>query len=83
MAWSRASLGSSTGSLGSTIGSDETAFMTTYQTGSLLYPERQARDAAQTELMEDLGYSVVRFGLSQDWEPLSAQHAVLFGPSRI
>ena len=31
-------------------------------------PERRARDAAKVEAMEDLGYMVIRFGHTQDWE---------------
>jgi len=43
------------------------------------YPERQARDTAQTECMEDRGYMVIRFGLEDDWGNIMAQFASVFG----
>lgn len=44
------------------------------------YPERQERDAAQQECMEDgLGYSVLRFGLTDDWEQIIARYPNTFG----
>ena len=43
------------------------------------YPERQARDGAQVECMEDRGYTVVRFGLDEDWENVIARYPNVFG----
>jgi very-short-patch-repair endonuclease len=44
-----------------------------------LYPDRQQRDAAQTECLEDLGYIVVRFGLEEDWGKVIAAYPNVFG----
>lgn len=44
------------------------------------YPERQARDSAQAECMEDIGYSVIRFGLLDDWEQVIKKYPHVFGP---
>ena len=43
------------------------------------YPNRQARDAQQTTCLEDLGYTVIRFGYRDDWDAILAEHAYLFG----
>lgn len=43
------------------------------------YPERRARDAAQEEAMEDLGYMVIRFGYEGDWAAIVAQYPYVFG----
>ena len=43
------------------------------------YPERQARDAAQEEAMEDLGYMVIRFGHQDDWTATVAEYPYVFG----
>jgi ATP-dependent helicase YprA (DUF1998 family)/very-short-patch-repair endonuclease len=43
------------------------------------YPERQARDAQQVACLEDLGYSVLRFGAEADWPGLITAHPNLFG----
>jgi hypothetical protein len=43
------------------------------------YPERQARDAAKTEAMEDLGYMVIRFGHQDDWDGIVNQYPYIFG----
>ncbi len=43
------------------------------------YPERRARDAAQEEAMEDLGYMVIRFGHQDDWERAMEQYPYVFG----
>lgn len=34
------------------------------------FPTRGERDAIQTECMEDIGFSVVRFGVKDDWEEI-------------
>jgi very-short-patch-repair endonuclease len=46
------------------------------------YPERQARDKTQTECMEDRGYSVIRFGLEDDWDKIIAQLPYVFGRAK-
>jgi very-short-patch-repair endonuclease len=43
------------------------------------FPERQARDKAQTENMEDLGYTVIRFSGKGDWDTIIAQYPHIFG----
>lgn len=43
------------------------------------FPERQARDAAQNDLLEDSGYTVVRFGLRDDWAAILANFPDVFG----
>ncbi len=43
------------------------------------YPERRARDAAQEEAMEDLGYMVIRFGHQDDWTATVAEYPYVFG----
>ena len=43
------------------------------------YPERQARDKTQTECMEDRGFTVIRFGLEDDWDKIIAQFPYVFG----
>jgi ATP-dependent helicase YprA (DUF1998 family)/very-short-patch-repair endonuclease len=44
-----------------------------------LFPDRQQRDAAQAECLEDLGYIVVRFGLEDDWGKTIAGYPNVFG----
>lgn len=44
-----------------------------------LFPERRARDQAQQECMEDCGYTVIRFGLLDDWQALIAKYGSIFG----
>ena len=43
------------------------------------YPERQARDAASTECLEDRGYLVIRFGSEEGWAAKLAQYPNIFG----
>jgi very-short-patch-repair endonuclease len=43
------------------------------------YPERQERDKAQTECLEDLGYVVIRFGHHDAWDAIISQHPNIFG----
>ncbi len=43
------------------------------------FPERQQRDQAQTECMEDMGYTVLRFGFPESWPELINQYPALFG----
>ncbi len=44
-----------------------------------LYAERRLRDSQQTECMEDLGYTVIRFGVQDDWDALLQRNPSLFG----
>ncbi|MGD0949096.1 MAG: DEAD/DEAH box helicase [Candidatus Binatia bacterium] len=43
------------------------------------YPERRERDHAQTDCMEDAGYTVLRFGTHDDWAAIAAKHPNVFG----
>jgi very-short-patch-repair endonuclease len=43
------------------------------------YPERLVRDVAQTECMEDRGYTVIRFGLEDAWEKEIERYPNVFG----
>jgi very-short-patch-repair endonuclease len=43
------------------------------------FPERQARDQAQNDQLEDAGFTVVRFGLRDDWEAILAKFPDVFG----
>ena len=43
------------------------------------FPERQERDKAQTESLEDLGYIVIRFGHQDDWNEIISRHPNVFG----
>jgi len=42
---------------------------------------RKARDAEQQTCLENMGYTVLRFGILDDWEELIAQNTYLFGKS--
>jgi ATP-dependent helicase YprA (DUF1998 family) len=46
------------------------------------HPERQGRDRDHEEDLEDLGYTVLRFGDPAGWDTLLARHPSLFGPAR-
>ena len=43
------------------------------------YPERAKRDAQQTECMEDLGWTVIRFTHQDDWDDILARYKGTFG----
>lgn len=43
------------------------------------YPERHDRDQQQTDCMEDLGYTVIRFGHQEDWGAKIAKYPNIFG----
>ena len=43
------------------------------------FPERQARDQAQTEAMSDYGYTVVRFHHQDDWMAIIDRFPSVFG----
>ncbi len=45
------------------------------------YPERAARDAQQTENMEDLGWTVIRID-NDDWAAVVTRHPNIFGGGR-
>ncbi len=44
------------------------------------FPDRKERDAQQTEALEDLGYTVLRFGAREEWVDLIRRHPSIFGP---
>jgi ATP-dependent helicase YprA (DUF1998 family)/very-short-patch-repair endonuclease len=44
-----------------------------------LYDERQQRDTEQTDCMEDIGYTVIRFGLFDDWNKVIGKYPNIFG----
>lgn len=46
-----------------------------------LYPERQQRDQMQQDCMEDSGYTVIRFGLLDDWQKIFSRYPNIFGTS--
>ena len=46
------------------------------------YPERAERDLQQTECLEDMGYTVIRFGHQDDWSEIVAQFPYVFGTSK-
>jgi len=46
------------------------------------YPERQNRDATQTEFMEDLGYVVIRFHHQAEWNEKITQYPDIFGRNK-
>ena len=43
------------------------------------YPDRKQRDEAQTAMMEDAGYTVLRFADESGWASLIAGHPNVFG----
>jgi len=43
------------------------------------YPQRQQRDARQTECMAELGYQVIRFGYRDDWNAILKKYKHIFG----
>ena len=43
------------------------------------YPDRHQRDREQTEVLEDAGWMVIRFGLKDDWEKIVSQYKSVFG----
>ena len=46
------------------------------------YPERSERDQAQTDCLEDAGYTVLRFGTRDDWPAIVAKHPNVFGAGK-
>jgi very-short-patch-repair endonuclease len=43
------------------------------------FASRKERDTNQVECMEDMGYTVVRFGVLDDWDSIAAKHPPVFG----
>lgn len=43
------------------------------------FASRQERDSSQSECMEDIGYTVARFDVRDDWEKVIAKHPHVFG----
>ena len=43
------------------------------------FPERHTRDQAQTDALEDLGYTVIRFADKEGWDAKIAQYPHIFG----
>ncbi len=59
---------------------DAPAMAAVYVDGPLhALPELAARDRERTEALEDLGYTVVRFGQGEDWEATMARYPWVFG----
>jgi superfamily II DNA/RNA helicase/very-short-patch-repair endonuclease len=47
--------------------------------GAEEYPERSARDSAESETLEDYGYMILRFGALADWAVIFSQNPYIFG----
>lgn len=43
------------------------------------YPHLQQRDQGKTACMEDMGYTVIRFGYRDDWDAILARYPYVFG----
>ena len=43
------------------------------------YPDRARRDASQTEAMEDVGLTVLRFHHEDDWNRIATRYPHVFG----
>ena len=43
------------------------------------FASRKERDAQQSECMEDIGYTVIRFDVKDNWEHVIARHPHIFG----
>mgnify|MGYP000919100567 CR=1 FL=1 len=43
------------------------------------YPERQQRDQAQQDCMEDTGYTVIRFSIQDNWGQIVKRYPSIFG----
>ena len=43
------------------------------------FPDRQKRDADQTDCMEDQSYTVIRFGYEDDWDDIISRYPYIFG----
>ena len=47
-----------------------------------LDPNRQERDRQQTECMKNNGYTVIRFGVMDDWEKIIQTYPNIFGAKK-
>ena len=47
------------------------------------YPDRRERDQLNAECMEDLGYTVIRFGVMDDWAAILALYPSVFGQGNL
>jgi very-short-patch-repair endonuclease len=60
----------------------ESAFAAIYVDGPHHeYPDRAARDEAQAACMQDLGYTVIRFGHIEEWQAVIDRYPGIFGGS--
>lgn len=58
----------------------EDALVAIYVDGSPhQYPDRQKRDSEQTQNMENRGYTVIRFGVDDDWDGIIKKYPNIFG----
>ncbi len=48
-----------------------------------LYPERAARDAAQSSCLDDIGFSVIRFDLQDNWAQVVKKYPHVFGNASV
>lgn len=48
-----------------------------------IFEERSQRDQEQSECMEDMGYSVIRFGILHDWDEIITKYPSIFGVSKV
>jgi len=46
------------------------------------FPDRAKRDAEQTDCLEDLGYTIIRFGHKDDWGKIIEKFPNVFGSSK-
>lgn len=46
------------------------------------YPERQERDREQTDCLEDMGYTVIRFNHEGKWNEIIAKYPYVFGSTK-
>jgi len=46
------------------------------------FPDRAKRDAEQTDCLEDLGYTIIRFGHKGDWGKIIEKFPNVFGSSK-
>jgi len=58
----------------------EEAYTVIYVDGPVhKFPDRQDRDQAQSDCLEDLGYSVIRFSHQDDWQKVVSTFPNVFG----
>lgn len=44
-----------------------------------IYPERRERDTNKSECLEDLGYTIIRFGVKDNWDSIVTKYKTVFG----